>query len=59
MAPDYHVEVQGHFYSVPSRLIREVVEVRLTEANVEVFHRGVRIASHRRSPVKQRLSVAE
>jgi transposase len=26
VAPDYHVEVHGHFYSVPSRLIREVVE---------------------------------
>ncbi|WP_373681176.1 hypothetical protein [Bradyrhizobium sp. MOS002] len=27
VAPDYHVEVQGHFYSVPSRMIRQVVEV--------------------------------
>jgi transposase len=25
VAPDYHVEVHGHFYSVPSRLIRQVV----------------------------------
>jgi hypothetical protein len=32
VAPDYHVEVQGHFYSVPSRMIRQVVEVRATEA---------------------------
>src|ERR1700742_314951 len=53
-APDYHVEVQGHFYSVPSRLIRAVVEVRTTQATVEVFHRGVRVASHARSPVKHR-----
>jgi transposase len=29
VAPDYHVEVHGHFYSVPSRLIREVVEARI------------------------------
>jgi hypothetical protein len=27
VAPGYHVEVQGHFYLVPSRLIRRVVEV--------------------------------
>jgi transposase len=40
VAPDYHVEVAGHFYSVPSRMIRQVVEVRATEATVEVFHRG-------------------
>jgi transposase len=54
VAPDYHVEVQGHFYSVPSRLIRQVVEVRATEATIEVFHRGTRIASHARSGVKRR-----
>ena len=31
VAPDYHVEVDGHYYSVPSRLIREMVEARITE----------------------------
>ena len=54
VAPDYHVEVRGHFYSVPSRLIRQVVEVRVTEATIEVFHRGTRVASHARSPVPHR-----
>src|SRR6516162_4416432 len=49
VAPDYHVEVQGHFYSVPSRLIRQLVEVRITQTTIEVFHRGVRVASHARS----------
>jgi len=39
---------------VPSRLIRQVVEVRTTQATVEVFHRGVRVASHARSPVRRR-----
>src|SRR3546814_17991246 len=48
VAPDYHVEVQGHFYSVPFRLIREVVEVRTTQATVAVFHRATRVASHPR-----------
>ena len=54
VAPDYHVELHGHFYSVPSRLIRQAVEVRTTQATVEVFHRGVRVASHARSPVRRR-----
>jgi hypothetical protein len=54
VAPDYHVEVQGHFYSVPSRLIRQIIEVRITEQTAEMFHRGVRVASHARSPVKHR-----
>jgi len=46
---DYHVEVEGHYYSVPYRLTREKVEVRLTEGTIEVFHRGKRVASHPRS----------
>jgi len=47
---DYHVEVHGHFYSVPYRLMREVIEARITDQTVELFHRGQRVASHVRSP---------
>ncbi len=47
---DYHVEVQGHYYSVPYRLMREIIEARITEQTVELFHRGNRVASHLRSP---------
>ena len=45
---DYHVEVAGFFYSVPHALIREQVDVRLTERTLEVFHRGKRVAAHQR-----------
>ena len=41
VAPDYHIELHGHFYSVPSRLIREVVEARVTDTTSEVFHSGL------------------
>ena len=34
---DYHVQVEGHFYSVPYRHARREVEVRLTPRTVEVF----------------------
>jgi transposase len=54
VAPDYHIEVAGHFYSVPSRLIREIVEVRSTADTIEIFHRGKRIASHARSLSRHR-----
>ena len=50
VAPDYHVEVDGHWYSVPYRLIRELVDVRLAGATVEIFHKGQRVASHARAP---------
>jgi transposase len=51
---DYHVEVYGHWYSVPSRLMREAIEARITEQTVELFHRGTRVASHLRSPLRGR-----
>src|SRR5580765_5153749 len=54
VAPDYHVELHGHFYSVPSRLIRGVVEARITDTTIEVFHAGQRVAAHPRSALKRR-----
>jgi transposase len=53
-APDYHIEVAGHYYSVPSKLIREMVEARITSATVEIFHKGQRVASHAFSAVRNR-----
>jgi transposase len=46
---DYHVEVEKHFYSVPHRLARAEVEVRLAGRSVEIFAKGERIAVHQRS----------
>jgi transposase len=54
VAPDYHVEVERHYYSVPSRLIREQVEARITDSTIEFFHKGNRVASHARSNVRNR-----
>jgi transposase len=51
---DYHVEVLGHFYSVPYRLIRETIEARVTDQTIELFHGGTRVASHVRSPREHR-----
>jgi len=41
VGPDYHVEVDKHYYSVPSRLIRETIEARLTATTVEILHKGI------------------
>jgi transposase len=54
VAPDYHVEIDKHYYSVPSRLIRATVEARITDTTVEILHKGGRIASHLRSEVPHR-----
>lgn len=46
---DYHVETDGHYYSVPFQLLHEKVDIRLTVGAVEIFHRGARVAAHPRS----------
>ena len=56
VAPDYHIEIAGHYYSAPSKLIREIVEARITSATVEIFHKGERVASHAFSAVRNRHS---
>jgi transposase len=45
---DYHVEVDGFYYSVPHTLIRAEVDVRITARTIELFHRGQRVAAHQR-----------
>ncbi len=46
---DYHVEVDGHFYSVPCQLVGHELDVRVTAEAVECLHRGKRAACHLRS----------
>lgn len=48
----YHVEHHDHFYSVPFTLIGEQLDLRATEATVEIFRRGTRIESYQRSYLK-------
>jgi len=45
---DYHVEIDGHYYSVPHRLIREQLDARITERTIELFCKGERVAVHMR-----------
>ncbi len=46
---DYHIELDGHYYSVPYQLVKEQVELRMTLSVVEILFKGRRVASHRRS----------
>ena len=48
VGPDYHVDVDGFYYSVPHTLIRAQVDVRITNRTIEVFHRAKRVAAHQR-----------
>jgi transposase len=55
---DYHVAVDGHYYSVPYQLVKEQLDVRLTATIVECFHRNKRVASHFRSHHKNQHTTA-
>lgn len=57
---DYHVDVDGHYYSVPHSLVRRTVEARITDYTIEILHGGSRVACHARSSAKGRhTTVAE
>jgi transposase len=49
LAPDYHVEFEGHRYSAPSELVGRRLELRVTLDTVEIFLGSKRIFTHVRS----------
>jgi transposase len=49
---DYHVDIEGHYYSAPYPLVRKSLQARFTARTVECFHKGQRVASHPRSHLK-------
>jgi transposase len=46
---NYHVDFEGHSYSVPYQLVGQQLDVRATETAVEILRGGKRVASHARS----------
>jgi transposase len=46
---DYHIEFDGHYYSVPFQHRGLAVEVQATAQTVEIFFAGRRVAGHLRS----------
>lgn len=57
--PDYHIEVQRAYYSVPYGLIGQEVEVRLTAHAIEIFQAGKQVAAHPRARERARRSTHE
>ncbi|HUC63963.1 MAG TPA: IS21 family transposase [Stellaceae bacterium] len=51
---DYHVDIDGHYYSVPHRLLKEQIEARITQRTIELFHKGERVACHVRGGARGR-----
>jgi transposase len=51
---DYHIEVDRHYYSVPYKLIKKQIDVRIAPYTIECFYKSQRVASHIRSPLQGR-----
>ena len=49
---DYHVQFEGHYYSVPHRLVGAKVELRITGPLLECFASNQRVAGHAVSSVR-------
>ena len=49
---DYHIQLEGDYYSVPYQLVGEVVGARYTSTTVEIYHKSKRVAVHPRGPGK-------
>jgi len=45
---DYHIALDGCYYSVPFTYVKKELDVRYSSNIIEVFYKGNRIASHRR-----------
>ena len=49
---DWRIMVERSYYSVPYRLIKETVEVRVTHSSVRIFHKNQEVALHERAKKK-------
>jgi transposase len=53
VAPDYHVQFDGCYFSVPHSLVGQKVDLRITGTVVEVLSRSHRVATHQRDTAKR------
>ncbi|MCK5913498.1 MAG: transposase, partial [Desulfuromusa sp.] len=51
---DYHVEIEGHYYSVPHQLCGQQLDARISADCIECFQQRKRVSSHVRSFQKGR-----
>jgi transposase len=49
---DYHIEVDGHYYSVPCKYVREKIDLKITSTTISLFHNNQQITFHQRSRQK-------
>lgn len=50
VAPNYHIEFDKHFYSVPYEFVRKQVDVYQTGSVLEIYHKGQHVCRHPKKP---------
>ena len=59
VALDYHIDFEGHFYSVPHVLVTKEVEIVISSSTIEIIFAGSRVASHARSYSEGKTTIEE
>ena len=50
VGPNYHIEFDKHYYSVPHKIVRECVYVYQIDNILEIYHNGQHICRYRKEP---------
>ncbi|MCQ1061358.1 IS21 family transposase [Photobacterium sp. ZSDE20] len=56
VGPDYHIEYQRHYYSVPHQLVGQHIELEATSRLVQIYSQGSLVAQHARSTKERGMS---
>lgn len=59
VAPNYHIEFDKHYYSVPHEIARQCVDVYQINNILEIYHYGNHICRHRKEPPNYRYTTKD
>ncbi len=59
VAPNYHIEFDKHYYSVPHEIARQCVDVYQINNILEIYHDGNHICRHRKEPPNYRYTTKD
>ncbi len=59
VAPNYHIEFEKHYYSVPYEFVRKQVDVYQSGAVLEIYHGGEHVCRHKIEPGNYRYTTRE
>jgi len=59
VAPNYHIEFDKHFYSVPYEFVRKQVDVYQSGAIIEIYHDSQHVCRHKKQPPDYRYTTID